>query len=147
MGAQGAQFGTAFMATVESFAHEYHKQRIVDAGGEDTVLTDIFVLNWPAQAAVRVIGNSVTAPLGFGLLGHDPDALPREVIAHEDGAPRLRFATDSPLRNTTGNLEAMALYAGQGLGSITDIPTAAQRLNQIATEAEACLARLKETEK
>lgn len=142
MGAQGAQFGTAFLATKESFAHEYHKQRIVEAGGDATVLTDIFVLNWPAQAAVRVIGNSVTSALGFALLGHDPDALPREVIAHEDGAPRLRFSTDSPLRTTTGDLEAMALYAGQGLGSINTIPTAAARLHQITTEAETCLARL-----
>lgn len=146
MGAQGAQFGTAFIATVEAFAHDYHKQRIVDAGGEDTVLTDIYVLNWPAQAAVRVIGNSVTSTLGFGLLGHDPDALPREVIAHEDGAPRLRYSTDSPLRTTSGDLEAMALYSGQGLGSITDIPTAAARLRRITAEAEACLTRLMETQ-
>jgi nitronate monooxygenase len=31
-GAQGGVFGTAFLATDESYAHGYHKQRIVDAG-------------------------------------------------------------------------------------------------------------------
>ncbi len=62
---------TAFLATDESFAHDYHK-RIVESDGSDTVLTDAFVLNWPKGAAVRVLQNSVTAVLGDQLTGHDP---------------------------------------------------------------------------
>ena len=141
-GAQGVHLGTAFLATQESFAHDYHKQRVVEAGPADTVYTDIYVLNWPAHAAVRVIANSVTRALGFNLTGHDPDRLPREPIADEGGRPILRYSTDSPLRITTGDLEAMALFAGQGVGAIHDIPTAAGRLRQIVTEAGAVLDRL-----
>lgn len=144
MGAQGVHCGTAFLATRESFAHDYHKARVVSASGEDTVLTDAFVLNWPKGAAVRVIGNSVTQALGDRLLGHDPDTLPREVIAQDCGQPLLRFSTDSPMRHTTGALEEMALYSGQGAGAIRDIPPAAERLRQMVREAEACLARLKD---
>ncbi|HRX36849.1 MAG TPA: nitronate monooxygenase [Aestuariivirga sp.] len=144
LGAQGVQLGTAFLATTESFAHDYHKQRIVEAQLCDTVLTDIFVLNWPAHAAVRVIGNSVTAKLGFGTLGHDPERLPREVIAHEGERPLYRYSTDSPLRITTGDLEAMALFAGQGVAAINDIVPAGDRLRRIVTDAEACLGRLSE---
>lgn len=142
MGAQGVQCGTAFLATTESFAHHYHKTRVAEARAEDTVLTDVFVLNWPAHAAVRVIGNSVTAPLGFRLLGHDPDAMPREVIAHEDGRPLYRFSTDSPSRLTTGDLEAMALYAGQGVDAIREVVPAAERLRRIVAEADTCLRQL-----
>lgn len=142
MGAQGVQCGTAFLATTESFAHDYHKNRVAEARAEDTVLTDVFVLNWPAHAAVRVIGNSVTAPLGFRLLGHDPDAMPREVIAHEDGRPLYRFSTDSPSRLTTGDLEAMALYAGQGVDAIREVVPAAERLRRIVAEADTCLRQL-----
>jgi len=142
MGAQGVQCGTAFLATTESFAHDYHKTRVAGARAEDTVLTDVFVLNWPAHAAVRVIGNSVTAPLGFRLLGHDPDAMPREVIAHEDGRPLYRFSTDSPSRLTTGDLEAMALYAGQGVDAIREVVPAAERLRRIVAEADTCLRQL-----
>lgn len=142
LGAQGVQCGTAFLATTESFAHDYHKRRVAEAKAEDTVLTDVYVLNWPAHAAVRVIANSVTETLGFRLLGHDPDALPREVIAHEDGRPLWRFSTDSPSRLTTGDLEAMALYAGQGVDAIRDVVPAAERLRRIVAEAEACLGRL-----
>lgn len=142
LGAQGVQCGTAFLATKESFAHDYHKQRVVEASGSDTVLTDIFVLNWPAQAAVRVISNSVTDQLGFKTLGYDPQTLPREIIAYEGKRPIYRYSTDSPLRNTTGELDAMPLYAGQGVGAITDILPAGERLRKIVADAEACLHRL-----
>jgi nitronate monooxygenase len=142
LGAQGVQCGTAFLATAESFAHDYHKQRVADARAGDTVLTDIFVLNWPAHAAVRVIGNSVTDRLGFNLLGHDPGSLPREVIAHEGERPLYRYSTDSPSRVTTGDLEAMALFAGQSAGAVNDIVSAGDRLRRIVAEAEECLKTL-----
>lgn len=142
MGAQGVQCGTAFLATHEAWAHDYHKQRVVHAEGGDTVLTDVFVLNWPKGAAVRVIGNSVTDRLGDELMGHDPDALPREPIAEDSGQPLLRYSTDSPMRHTTGSLEEMALYSGQGAGLIRDVVPAAERLRRMVQEAEACLARL-----
>jgi nitronate monooxygenase len=143
MGAQGVQCGTAFLATTEAWAHDYHKSRVVEAEGADTVLTDVFVLNWPKGAAVRVIGNSVTRALGDRLMGHDPATLPREPIAEDLGQPLLRYSTDSPMRHTTGALEEMALYAGQGAGLIRDVIPAAQRLRQMVNEAEACLKRLR----
>lgn len=142
LGAQGIQCGTAFLATTESYAHDYHKRRVVEAKVSDTVLTDIFVLNWPAHAAVRVIANSVTQKLGFELLGHDPEKLPREIIGHEGERPLYRYSTDSPSRITTGDMEALALYAGQSAGAINDIIPAGDRLRRIMAEAEACLGRL-----
>lgn len=143
MGAQGVQCGTAFLATHEAWAHDYHKDRVVQAEGGDTVLTDVFVLNWPKGAAVRVIGNSITERLGDNLMGHDPDALPREAIAEDSGQPLLRYSTDSPMRHTTGSLEEMALYSGQGAGVIRDVVPAAERVRRMVEEAEACLGRLR----
>ena len=98
-------------------------------------------MNWPKGAAVRVLGNSVTAGLDGQLMGHDPATLPREVIAHDSGQPLLRYSTDSPMRHTSGALEEMALYAGQGVGVIRDVVPAADRLRQIVDEARDCLAR------
>ena len=138
-GLDGAQYGTAFLATPDSFAHDYHRQRIVEATGKDTVLTDVFVLNWPKGAAVRVLENSTTRALNGAYLGHDPATLPREAIAWDEGVPRLRFSTDSPMRTTNGNLEAMALYAGTGAGRIDAILPAADRLRAIAAEARVLL--------
>jgi nitronate monooxygenase len=143
MGAAGVHCGTAFLATTESFAHDMHKRQLAAAHAADTVLTDVFVLNWPRGAAVRVLANSVTEALGDRLLGHDPEALPREPIAWDDDVPRLRFSTDSPLRTTTGDLEAMALYAGQGVGQITDVVPAGERLRRMADEATVLLGRFR----
>lgn len=142
LGAQAIHCGTAFLATQESFAHNDHKARILAASAEDTVYTDVFALNWPPNSPVRVIRNSVTDAIGHTLTGHHPDALPREIIAHEDGRPLLRYSTDSPLRITTGDLEAMPNYAGQSAALITNLPTAAQRINTILTEAQTALDRL-----
>jgi nitronate monooxygenase len=142
LGAEGIHCGTAFLATVESFAHDDHKARVLAAMAEDTVHTDIYALNWPPNTPVRVIRNAVTDAIGHRLMGHRPDLLPREVIAREEGRPLLRYSTDSPLRTTTGDLEAMAAYAGQSAALIDTLPTAAERIATIMDEARTALARL-----
>lgn len=135
LGAQGAVFGTALIATEESFAHDYHKQRLVTATAADTLLTEDFHINWPPGAKVRVLANSVTR----GERG-DPFTNTRTVIGEEEGRPIYLFSTDSPLRSMTGDFEAMALYAGTGVGRIDAIVAAGERLTQIVAEAEALLA-------
>lgn len=135
LGAQGAVLGTALMATHESFAHSYHKQRLLAASSSDTVLTDIFHINWPLGAKVRVLSNSVTK----GEHG-DPFRPQRSVIGEEQGRPIYLFSTDSPLRSMSGDFEAMALYSGMGVGRIGAILGAGERLRTIANEASAILA-------
>lgn len=144
LGAQGAVIGTAFMATHESFAHSYHKERLLAASGADTVLTDIFHINWPVGAKVRVLSNSVTR----GEHG-DPFGAQRTVIGDEDGRPIYLFSTDSPLRSMTGDFETMALYSGMGVGRIDAIVGAGERLRAIVDEAEllAALNELLEAER
>jgi nitronate monooxygenase len=130
LGAQGAVIGTAFLATEESFAHDFHKRRIVSAAAGDTVHTQAFHINWPAGAYVRVLPNSVTR----GERG-DPFVGPRQVIGADGARSIYLFSTDSPLRSMSGDFEAMALYAGQGAGRLTDIVPAGQRLRAIADRA------------
>ncbi len=133
-GAQGAVLGTALIATHESFAHAYHKQRLVDAAQDQTLLTTAFHINWPLDASVRVLENSVTR----GDHG-DPFQQGRTVIGEEEGRPIYLFSTDSPLRSMTGNFEAMALYAGQGVDRIHAIVSAGDRVQAIAAAARAKL--------
>jgi nitronate monooxygenase len=139
LGADGVHCGTVFLASPESFAHDYHKQRIVEAGADETVHTDLYAINWPPDSPVRVLKNSVTAAAGEKLWGHHPDALPREVIAEEDSAPVYRYSTASPLRVTTGDLEAMALFAGDGVARVRAIRPAAEIVERMMTEAIATL--------
>jgi nitronate monooxygenase len=132
LGAEAVVLGTALMATHEAFAHDFHKQRLVEARGADTVLTDAFHINWPPGAPVRVLRSEVTAHR------HDPAA--RIVIGEEEGRPIYRHSTDSPLRSMTGDFSAMALYAGTGVGAITAIEPAATRIRRLVADAEALLA-------
>jgi nitronate monooxygenase len=134
LGAQGAVFGTALIATPESFAHDFHKQRLIAANGHDTVLTEAFHINWPRGAKVRVLANSATR----GEHG-DPFSEGRTVIGDDAGRSIYLFSTDSPLRSMTGEFEAMALYAGEGVGRLTAIISAAERVRAIAAEASGLL--------
>jgi nitronate monooxygenase len=129
LGAQGIVIGTAFLAAPESFAHDYHKRRIIEATASDTILTDIFHINWPIGAPVRVLKNSATR----GQKG-DPFG-PRQIIGDEEGRPIYLFSTDSPSRIMTGDFEAMALYAGEGVDRITRIVPAGERVAHIIEEA------------
>lgn len=133
-GAQGAVLGTAFIATRESFAHDFHIQRILEGAAADTLLTTDFHINWPAGAKVRVLRNSVT--LGRHGAVHNQA---RQVIGMEGERPIYLFSTDSPLRSMTGDFEAMALYAGAGLDRIQAVSGAGDRVAAIVRQAAALL--------
>ncbi|MGA9796756.1 MAG: DUF6306 domain-containing protein [Rhizomicrobium sp.] len=132
LGAQGIVLGTALLATTESFAHDYHKQRVVE--GDETVHTQAFHVNWPQGAYVRVLPNSVTGG-DFG----DPFSGRREEIGKEGARSIWLFSTDSPLKDMTGDFEKMALYAGSASGAVRDIVPAATRIQTILDEARALL--------
>lgn len=129
-GASGVVLGTAYLATDESFAHAYHKMRIVDGTAADCILTDKFHINWPKGAMVRVLRNSVIE----GKHG-DPFMTTRQIIGEENGRTIYRFSTDSPLRATTGDLESMALYAGLGTDIIKSIVSVERRTLDLLSEA------------
>ena len=134
LGAQAAVMGTALLATHESFAHDYHKRRLVDARSDDTVLTEAFHINWPRGAPVRVLANSVTSDKHG-----DPFTSETRPIGDEEGRPIYLFSTESPLRSMQGDLEAMALYAGQGVDYVDSIVPAEYRIRTILSEAAGLL--------
>lgn len=141
LGAQGIHCGTAFLATNESYAHDFHKQRIVEATSEQTVHSEVFAINWPPRSPVRTLRNSATEAYRDRLWGHGPDDFPREVIGREGERSIFRYSTDSPLRNMTGDFEAMAPFAGQSCGLIEDVCPAGERLRRIVWDAETILAQ------
>src|SRR5215831_5384520 len=58
LGADGAVFGTRFLASEEAAAHPIFKRRILTAHAEETVHTKLFDVGW-ADAAHRVIRTKV----------------------------------------------------------------------------------------
>lgn len=47
LGAQAAVLGTCFLASAEVHAHPHYKQKVLEAGKEDTVRTSLFGHGWP----------------------------------------------------------------------------------------------------
>src|SRR5690606_23591523 len=81
----------------------------------------------------RVLPNSVTRMAGINETDlHDR----KKIIGEGAGRPLYLYSTDSPLRSTTGNLEAMAIYAGCGASRINAIVPAAARLGKMVHDAQ-----------
>lgn len=129
LGADGIMLGTRLLASRESFAHPYHKQRLIAAEASDTLLTGLFHINWPPGAPVRVLASAVTA----GARGEPRPE--RQVIGEEEGRPIYLFSTDSPLQSMSGDFESMALYAGTGVGSIAAIRPAGDIMADLIADA------------
>jgi NAD(P)H-dependent flavin oxidoreductase YrpB (nitropropane dioxygenase family) len=126
VGADGVVMGTRFLATPEADVHAGYAERLLAAGPDDTVLTYLFDGGWPG-AAHRVLRNS-TYRAWEEAGGPESGARPNEgeIVAETDGEPIARYAADEPHRSTTGDVEAMCLYAGRGVGQITRVEPAAE---------------------
>jgi nitronate monooxygenase len=59
-----------------------------------------------------------------------------------DGTPIVRYEVDTPRQGAQADIEAMCLYAGQGVGLVRDVRPAADIVRAMAAEAEAVLARI-----
>jgi NAD(P)H-dependent flavin oxidoreductase YrpB (nitropropane dioxygenase family) len=131
-GAAGARVGTRLLAARESNAHPDYVARLLRAGPEDTVLTEAFSAMWP-HAPHRVLRSAVDAAqkLATPIAGHTPIT----------GAsfPIEKLSVVPPARDTTGHVEAMALYAGESVGAVNDVRPAAEILRDLVGGAERLL--------
>jgi nitronate monooxygenase len=133
-GADAVRVGTRFVAAAESPAHPDYVRALVEARAEDTVLTEAFSVMWP-DAPHRVLRSSVQAA----------EAFEGEVVGEmEMGGQKMplpRFAVPNPMRDTTGTIEAMALYAGQSVDGVRGVMPAAEIVRELADGAERSLQR------
>jgi len=136
LGAQGVSCGTLFLATIESNAHDFHKDKILAAEAMDTKLSCDFQRNWSVSAAVRVLKNTTTERTI-----EKYKTYPEQPIGEQDGAPIYPFSTDSPLRGAVGDIASMALYCGQGCGSVNKIKSAAAVIAELMHQADSYLNR------
>lgn len=133
-GAIGVAMGTRFLATPEADVHPDWAARLVEASAADTVLIGCFDGGWP-NAPHRVLRNSTYRrweEAGRPPTGSRPGE--GDVVARHDGVTIERYAADEPRRATTGDLEAMCLYAGEGVGLVTSLEPAAELVSRIAAE-------------
>ncbi len=119
MGADFAYIGSAFIATHEARAAEAYKQAIVDSNSDDIVYSNLFT---------GVHGNYLAPSIRAA--GLDPDNLP------ESDPSKMNFGGDAKKawKDIWG--------CGQGIGAVTAVVTAAERIDQLKREYQEARARL-----
>jgi nitronate monooxygenase len=126
LGASGALIGTRFIATRESGAPDFYKQALLKAGSDSTTVTDKFTGMY-----ARALRNIFTEE--YEASGAPP--LP----------PFFQFLAMSDIVKAAiekGSGAYYPLYAGQGAGSLHDLPRAGDVVRNLAREAVAVITAL-----
>jgi NAD(P)H-dependent flavin oxidoreductase YrpB (nitropropane dioxygenase family) len=131
-GAAGARLGTRMLAASEANVHPRYRALLFAARAGDTVLTDAFSVGWP-DAPHRVLRSALVAAQAL----RDPVA--GSLPTAGGPVPIPRFGVLSPTRETSGSVEAMSLYAGEGVGALRHLEPAADIVRNIAAGAETLL--------
>ena len=142
LGAAGAWIGTRFLAARESSIHDDYRQRVLEAAETDTYYGDLFDGGWP-DAPHRVLRNSTVEAweaAGRPAPGERPGE-EDDVAARADGSPIKRYASATPHVSTTGDIEALPNWAGQGVGLVTRVQPAAEIVQELVADAERILAK------
>ena len=122
MGAEGISMGTRFLATQEAPVHENLKQKLVEGSELDTQLIFRKFKN-----TARVFKNTVAVEVAEIESRHDSEFEDvAELVAGERGAVVLE----------AGDMEHGIWSAGMSAGLIHDIPTVAELVTRIVSEAE-----------
>jgi nitronate monooxygenase len=142
LGAGAAWMGTRFLLAEEAAAHPHYQERLIAAGETDTVYNTVFDVGWP-NAPLRSLRN-VTWETWRAAGEPSPGERPGEgelIATGEEGSPVARYSNDAPVTGASGDIEAMALYAGQGVGLVQRRQPAGEIVREVAAEAIQTLAR------
>ena len=127
LGAQGVVMGTRFLAAKESLASEYAKTAVVKSSGDNTTRTRIFDyargFDWPKPYTARALNNKFITTMG---LYHKTESIT------EKDKEFIRIEYNKSFEQ--GNNENMAVFAGEGIDMIHDIPLAQTILERIVRE-------------
>jgi nitronate monooxygenase len=128
LGAEGAVLGTRFLATRECPIHDDVKQRLIAATSTDTTLA-ISSLTDPMRALRTDLTNKVEELENNG-------APSEEIFNLIAGDKSMRALSE-------GDVKGALLACGQSVGMVQDIPTVAELVNSMMSDALVILDRLR----
>lgn len=127
LGAEGIEMGTRFVAVQECTAHDAYKQALLAAKELDTTIVERSV-GRPARVLRGTAADRILAAEAKGVTIE-------ELLPLISGKVNAKAALE-------GDMAAGFVYAGQGTGLISDIPTVAGLFERIVGEASAVAQRL-----
>jgi NAD(P)H-dependent flavin oxidoreductase YrpB (nitropropane dioxygenase family) len=146
LGADAAWVGMRFLLAAEAGVHDDWRRRIRAARDTSAVHTTAFDGGWP-DAPHRVLRNST---LDAWERAGRPTAPARpgegDVIARApDGTTIKRYDATPPVSRITGEVEALALHAGQSAALVEDLQPAAMIVDRFVHDAAAALRAISPT--
>jgi len=147
LGACGAWIGTRFLLSPEAQVHPRYQSLLIAASEDATEHTDdLYDVGWP-KAPHRALRNKTFdnwVAAGRPATGQRPGE--GEVIAKSGpGADVARYRSYTAGAGTTGDIDALSLWAGQGVGLVNRIKPAGEIVREIRDDAAAILDRMSAT--
>lgn len=123
-GAAGVRVGTRFLVCPEADVHPAYAEALLAADGADTVLTEAFNVGWPGAPHRVLRASADRAQAGDGPTVGTLQMGPIQV-------PVPRLSTLPPTRSAEGDVTAMAMYAGLGVGHVTRAQSVAEVVDDL----------------
>jgi nitronate monooxygenase len=135
LGAQAAWLGTRFLLATEMPIHEDYRRALVAAAETDPQLyANLYEVGWP-DSPHRALRNSTAdawQAAGRPPLAQRPGA--GDVIAHfSSGEAIVRYEPAPPMEGTTGEIEALSMWAGQGVALARQSQPAADIVKELTS--------------
>src|ERR1700683_1677279 len=135
LGAQAAWLGTRFLLAEEMPIHEDYRRALIAAAETDPQLyPNLYEVGWP-DSPHRALRNSTAK--AWEAAGRPPLAQrPGEgdVIAHlASGEAIVRYEPAPPMAGTTGEIEALSMWAGQGVALARERQSAADIVAELTS--------------
>jgi nitronate monooxygenase len=135
LGAQAAWLGTRFLLAEEMPIHEDYRRRLIAAAETDPQrYPNLYSVGWP-DSPHRALRNSTAdawQAAGRPPLAQRPGA--GDVIAHfASGEPIVRYEPAPPMAGTTGDIEALSMWAGQGVALAKKAQPAADIVTELTS--------------
>jgi len=146
LGAQGVSMGTRFLCSTEAGVTRAYQERVVRSTAEDTVYTTLFDLGW-SNAPHRVLRNTAFAEweaAGRPASGQRPGegTIVGTVSVAGTTMEVPKYGAMPPITGFSGDMESIALYAGESCSLVHDIKPAAQIVHEVVREAEEVIAQM-----
>jgi nitronate monooxygenase len=135
LGAQAAWLGTRFLLAEEAPVHPEYQRRLISAAETDPEwYANLYEVGWP-NAPHRALRNSTAEAweaAGRPPPGRRPGA--DDAVAHlASGDPIARYSIAVALEGTTGDVEALSLWAGQSVALVNRIQPAAEIVAELTS--------------
>ncbi|MGP7998493.1 MAG: NAD(P)H-dependent flavin oxidoreductase [Streptosporangiaceae bacterium] len=135
LGAQAAWLGTRFLLATEMPIHEDYRRALIAAAETDPRLyPNLYEVGWPDSPHRALRNSTATAweAAGRPPLAQRPGT--GDVIAHfASGEAIVRYEPAPPMTGTTGDIEALSMWAGQDVALARQTQSAADIVTELTS--------------